>query len=139
MRLDKFRARRAATGRHGTLIPGGRSSDVMAKHPLIPCILAACVAACGQPAPAPVATATPAETGYIARVQALSPGQREGVLFRAIQGSPGGQGCQGIDQVESRPATKAGQPVWRVTCDGGAQWAVMLADDGTALVTGARD
>lgn len=115
--------------------------------PARPASLAACaplaafilLAGCGQPAPAPAPKATaPAETGYIARVQALAPGQRDGVLFRAIQRAPGGQTCQGVTLVEPRAPTKAGQPVWRVTCEGGAQWSVMLSDDGTALVTGAR-
>jgi hypothetical protein len=94
------------------------------------------VAGCGPsstPAPAP----KPKETGYIARVQGLTTGQREGVLFRAIQAG-GGQACQGIKLVESLPPQRPGQPSWRVTCDEGSQWLVSLADDGTALVTGAR-
>jgi hypothetical protein len=97
------------------------------------------LAACGQPATAPTNTAAPAaEHGYIARVQALSPGQRAGVLFRAIEKS-GGKGCQGVAQVEPMPASKTGQPTWRVTCVESSQWIVVLSDDGTALVTGARD
>lgn len=96
----------------------------------------ALLAACGQPAPSPTANAA-AETGYIARVQALSSGQRAGVLLRAITKS-GGEGCQGVTQVETMPTSKAGQPTWRVTCAEGSQWMVVLGDDGTALVTGAR-
>lgn len=97
------------------------------------------LAACGQPAPQQTNTASPApkETGYIARVQALPPGQREGVLFRAIRSS-GGQSCQEIKQVEPLPTPPSGQPAWRVTCLDGGQWRVALTDDGTALVTGAQ-
>lgn len=96
----------------------------------------ALLAGCDKPAPAP--PKPPAETGYIAKVRALTPGQREVMLFGAIQ-KGGGQACQGIDKVESMPATRIGQPVWRVTCSEGSQWSVALGDDGTALVTGARD
>lgn len=93
--------------------------------------LAACEQQPAPPKPAPV------EHGYIARVAALTPREREGVLFRAIQ-SGGGAACQGVKQVENLPKTPQGQPAWRVTCDDGYQWAVALADDGTATVTGAR-
>ena len=97
------------------------------------------LAACGQPAPTTTNTAAPATaSGYIAKVRALSPGQRAGMLFRAIA-KGGGQGCQGVTQVEAMPATRTGQPTWRVTCQEGSQWLVSLSDDGTALVTGARD
>ena len=95
------------------------------------------LAACSQPAPQQAKTPT-GETGYIAKVQALPAGQRAGVLFRAIQKS-GGQGCQGVTQVENMPASGTGQPTWRATCGEGSQWMVALSDDGTALVTGARD
>lgn len=105
---------------------------------LAPLALLALLAACGKPATTDTAPKPAAETGYIAKVQALPPGQREGVLFGAIQ-KGGGQACQGVKQVETMPATKTGQPVWRVTCDEGSQWSIALADDGTALVTGARD
>lgn len=97
----------------------------------------AMLAACGQPAPAPSPT-TAAESGYIARVQALSPGLRDGVLYRAIKGG-GGKPCQGVAQTEVREPAKTGQPIWRVTCTDGSQWLVMLSDDGTATITGARD
>ena len=96
------------------------------------------LAGCGGPAPSTTgnAAATAAESGYIARVQALTPRQREGVLFRAIQNG-GGQACQGVDKVEALAPTK-GRPNWRVTCPGDSQWLVTLSDDGTAIVTGAR-
>lgn len=99
----------------------------------------ALLAACSQPAPTATNTAAAAgEHGYIAKVQALSAGQRAAVLFRAIQKS-GGKNCQGATQVENMPPSNSGQTVWRVTCAEGSQWMVALGDDGTALVTGARD
>ena len=98
-------------------------------------LLAACGAQEGTPAPTNNTAAE--EHGYIARVQALPAGQREGVLFRAIQ-SGGGSACQGVKQVDNLPATPAGQPAWRVTCMDGSLWRVALADNGTAYVTGAR-
>lgn len=91
--------------------------------------------ACGDPAPAPKAAAT--ETGYIARVQALSPREREGVLFRAIQSGGGNRQCFEVTQVEPMPPAKGGEPSWRVTCSGGGQWLVTLGDNGIAQVTGA--
>jgi hypothetical protein len=112
------------------------------------------LAACGQPASTPADTATNAaspavEHGYIAKVQALNPGQRAGVLFRAIE-KGGGKDCQGVAKVDAigtresttrtaagTSASSAGQPTWRVTCSEGSQWTVTLGDDGTALVTGA--
>jgi hypothetical protein len=98
-------------------------------------LLPLALAACGDPAPQ--APPKPKESGYIARVQALTPGQRDGVLFRAIQAG-GGQACQGTKLVEPLSPLRNGQPRWRVTCEEGSQWLVSLADDGTALVTGAR-
>jgi len=104
-----------------------------------PLLGALLLAACGQPAPAPTnSAAATTEHGYIAKVQALSPGERAGVLFRAI-GKSGGTGCQGVTQVETMPPSNSGQPTWRVTCGEGSQWMVALGDDGTALVTGTRD
>ena len=94
-------------------------------------------AGCGR-APDATGNISAAEHGYIAKVQALSPRQRDGVLFRAIQRG-GGAACQNVVQTETMPATRAGQPVWRVTCPDGSQWMVALADDGTAVITGARD
>jgi hypothetical protein len=97
------------------------------------------LAGCGEPAPAPTnkIAAAPKESGYIARVRALPPGQLNGVLFRAIQAS-GGQSCQGVTRVEPGPPVPSGEPVWRVACAEGGQWRVVLQDDGTALVTGAQ-
>lgn len=111
---------------------------------ILPLAMSGLLAACGQPASETANTATTANaaaatpSGYIAKVKALPPGQRDGVLFRAIQ-QGGGDSCQGVQKVEALDATKQGHPNWRVTCPGGAQWIVTLSDDGTALVTGARD
>jgi len=104
---------------------------------LLPFVALLPLAGCGDPAPQP--RATPAETGYIAKVQALSPREREGVLFRAIQSGGGNQKCHEVTQVEAMPPAKGGQPNWRVTCTGGGQWLVALSDNGIAQVTGAAD
>ena len=95
------------------------------------------LAACGQQPSQPdnAAAGPPKESGYIAKVKALPAGQREGVLFRAIQKS-GGQACQGVTEVQDMAPTPAGQPVWRVICVDRTPWRVSLADDGTAFVTG---
>jgi len=115
-----------------TTVACGMIRHLLPLLPLLP------LAACGDPAPAP--RATPAETGYIAKVQALSPREREGVLFRAIQSGGGDNGrCHEVTRVESMPPAKTGQPTWRVTCTGGGQWLVVLGDNGIAQVTGAAD
>lgn len=128
--------RRTAQRKHAALAPPAarRYSGAMIRFPLLAPL--ALLAACHAQAPAPAPS--PSESGYIAKVQALSPGLRDGVLFRAIK-SGGGAPCQGVKQAEVRPPSKAGQPIWRVTCTDGSQWLVMLSDDGTALITGARD
>ena len=94
------------------------------------------LAACGSPAPAPVNTAA-AETGYIAKVRALRPGQRDMVLWRAIT-KGGGAACQGVQKAEPFPDTPDHRAVWRVTCLEGSQWLAALADDGVATITGVR-
>ena len=105
-------------------------------HPFLPLAAAlSLLAACSDEAPRATA-ATPAARGdYVARVRALPEGQRNGVLFRAIRDA--GRDCQGV--TESATAGEADGPAaWLATCEGGGQWLVALADDGTATITDAR-
>jgi len=101
-----------------------------------PLLLILPLAACGsgeQPTAAPASNAA-AEMGYIARVEALPPGQVRGVLFRAIR--DGGSTCPQLTSFE-RAGTDAGKPVWNAVCSDRGRWRIVLADDGTAAVTGA--
>ena len=77
--------------------------------------------------------ASPAQSGYIAKVLALPPRQLNGVLYRAIDDA--GQKCQGIGEA-LRQADKAGKPMWAVRCIDGGAWLITIADDGNASVTG---
>jgi hypothetical protein len=97
----------------------------------------ALLAACGQPSPAPAPTATAAAAnGYAAKVAALAPAQRAGVMMRAIR--DGGQDCQKVVTVV--PAGTGGTPQgWLATCDDQRQWVVAIADDGSATVANAKD
>lgn len=87
----------------------------------------------GERAPAPAAN-TAAESGYIARVEALPEGQVRGVLFRAIR--DGGSVCPQLTSFE-RAGSDQGRPVWNATCSDQGRWRIVLSDDGTAAVTGA--
>lgn len=102
----------------------------------LPLLLLLPLAACGpaeERTTAPVDT-TAAETGYIARVEALPEGQVRGVLFRAIR--DGGQTCPQLTSFE-RAGEVEGRPIWNATCSDQGRWRIVLADDGTAAVTGA--
>ena len=108
----------------------------MKRAVLLPLLLAAC----GSPAPAPAPSRPkpPAEHGYLARVQALSPARRQLVLYRAVLSS-GGDACQDVKQVVPLPASRDGLPTWELECTGnGGQWLVGIRDDGTALVSAVR-
>ncbi len=101
----------------------------------LPLLLLLPLAACGpggERSAAPVNTA--AEAGYIARVEALPEGQLRGVLFRAIR--DGGQTCPQLTRFE-RDGSAEGRPVWNAVCSDQGRWRIVLADDGTAAVTGA--
>lgn len=94
------------------------------------------LAACGQPsAHAPAAPATPDPNGYAAKVAALSPPLRAGVMLRAIRDA--GQQCQQVVASKAAPGTTP--PAWIATCADRRQWVVGIGDDGTASVTAGAD
>ena len=103
-----------------------------------PLLLALPLAGCGSgaaPASAPANTATPADD-YVARMRALAPGQRDGVLLRAIRDA--GRDCQQVVKSQSIDDV-GGAPAWAATCDGGGVWVVALNPGGVATVTAAAD
>lgn len=93
------------------------------------------LSACGQePVQNTTTAAAPAAPDRIqAEVAAMTEGQRNGVLFRAI--SDAGQTCQGI-QTSARQEDRDGQPTWVAKCVGGDSWLVAIGPGGNAKVTG---
>jgi hypothetical protein len=65
------------------------------------------------------------------QVRAMDEGQRNAVLIRAIR--EGGQECQQVERSELM-ATSNNMPVYMVTCEGAAVYAVVIRDDGSAVV-----
>ena len=107
----------------------------MTRVPII-AALALPLAGCG-PASEPVATTnTTTPDDYVARVKALSPGQRDGVLLRAVRDA--GRDCQQVTKSEAIPDVM-GAPAWTATCDNGGIWVVALNPGGVATVTSAKD
>ena len=107
--------------------------------PLRPAMLAAALlplAACGQSGTTATNNITVPENGYTERMAALTEGERNGVLFRAIR--DGGRDCQGVTRSQSIDPVQ-GQPAWVATCDNGGEWLVVLNNDGIATVTNARE
>lgn len=96
--------------------------------------LALPLVACGQGTePAATNTSAPADD-YARRIAALPPGQRDGVLLRAIRDA--NQDCQQVTR--SQPIDPiAGAPAWAATCDGRGTWVVALNPGGVATVTAA--
>ena len=104
---------------------------------VLPLAAAALLAGCGSPTPAPAPTPTAtAATGDTARVAALPPNLRAGVLLRAIRDA--GQDCQQVVDQAQAP-TDAGPPAWVATCQDKHRWVVSIAADGTATVIDAND
>lgn len=95
------------------------------------------LAACGSGAEPPSATNISApEDDYVARIRALSPGQRDGVLLRAVRDA--GRDCQQVTKSDAIPDVM-GAPAWTATCDNGGIWVVAFNPGGVATVTSATD
>jgi hypothetical protein len=65
------------------------------------------------------------------RVAALFEGQRDAVFIRAIRDAR--LVCQRVQG--SVPAGEyRGMPIWRARCQGGGEWIIVVANDGTAQI-----
>lgn len=93
--------------------------------------LALAAAACSggnQNQAAPAANAPAPATNQVAQ---LSEGQRNAVFIRALRDA--GFDCQHVER--SVPAgTVQNLPAWRATCQGGGEWTIVVAPDGTAEI-----
>lgn len=105
------------------------------KSALFPILCAASLAACDNSAPAAANTGA-ADTNVIDQVAALPEGQRDAMLLRAIRDA--GQSCQGVTE-SVRAGEGRGGLAWLATCTDQSQWVIVLARNGTATVTNARD
>ena len=99
--------------------------------------LALPLASCGAEADQPAGSAaTPPLDETAQRVRALPPGQRDGVLLRAIRDA--GQDCQQVTQSEAIDDV-AGAPAYAATCDNRGLWVVAFNPGGIATVTKATN
>lgn len=98
-------------------------------------ILAISAAACsgGQ---APNATTANVTEPAGNQVAALSQGQRDAVFIRAIRDAR--LECQHV-QGSVRVGDYRGLPVWRARCQGGGEWLIVVANDGTAQILDAAE
>lgn len=95
-------------------------------------MFALATAACGggqnQAASANAGTAAEPVTNQVA---GLSDAQRNAVFIRALRDA--GLDCQHVER--SVPAgTIQNMPAWRATCQGGGEWTIVIAADGTAQI-----
>jgi hypothetical protein len=94
--------------------------------------VALATAACGggqnQAATANAGNAAEPVTNQVA---GLSDAQRNGVFIRALRDA--GFDCQHVER--SVPAgTVQNMPAWRATCQGGGEWTILVAADGSAQI-----
>jgi hypothetical protein len=94
------------------------------------------LAGCGSSTEPAVANNTAMADDSVARVRALSPGQRDGVLLRAVRDA--GRDCQQVIKSDAIPDV-GDAPAWTATCDDGGVWVVAFNPGGVATVTNARD
>lgn len=93
--------------------------------------LALSTAACGGANQASNGTAANAAEPVGNQVAALSEGQRDAVFIRAIRDAR--LECQRV-QGSARVGDYRGMPVWRARCQGGGEWIIVVANDGTAQI-----
>lgn len=94
-------------------------------------ILALSAAACSRGSQAPNASAANVAEPAGNQVAALSEGQRDAVFIRAIRDAR--LECQRV-QGSTRAGEYRGMPVWRARCQGGGEWIIVIANDGTAQI-----
>ena len=94
-------------------------------------VLAMFVTACGGNGRAPDNAAANAAQPVGNQVAALSEGQRDAVFIRAIRDAR--LECQRV-QGSARIGDYRGMPVWRARCQGGGEWIIVVANDGTAQI-----
>lgn len=99
-------------------------------------ILAMSAAACSGGGQAPNATTANAAEPAGNQVAALSQGQRDAVFIRAIRDAR--LECQHV-QGSVRVGDYRGLPVWRARCQGGGEWLIVVANDGTAQILDAAE
>lgn len=93
--------------------------------------LALSTAACGGGTQASNGTAANAAEPVGNQVAALFEGQRDAVFIRAIRDAR--LECQRV-QGSARVGDYRGMPVWRARCQGGGEWIIVVANDGTAQI-----
>jgi hypothetical protein len=93
--------------------------------------LALSATACGGVNRASNGTAANAVEPVGNQVAMLSEGQRDAVFIRAIRDAR--LECQRV-QGSLRAGEYRGMPVWRARCQGGGEWIIVVANDGTAQI-----
>lgn len=96
-------------------------------------VLAALLGSCGETAEVgePARPIEAAEGDGKARIDALSDGQRNAVLLRAVRDA--GHDCQGVVG-SAYGGVEFGMPSWVARCSDGRDWLVMIGKGGRALV-----
>ena len=92
------------------------------------------LAACDSRGKSPASDARPIridDGGIPARIEALTEGQRDAVLLRAVRDA--GHACQGVVG-SAYNGIHFDMPSWAARCTDGADWLIMLRRDGSALV-----
>lgn len=101
--------------------------------------LAALIGGCQRQdeATEPVANGS-AETGisYQQQLRAMPVGLRNVAFIRAIRDA--GLECQHVDQSAAAPDHR-GMPVWNVRCQGGANWTIVVGENGIAQILNANE
>lgn len=98
-------------------------------RPVLLCLILA-LAACDAADP-PAATNAAAANPYADRIAALTPGQRNGVLIRAIRDAD--RQCQQVT-ASTAAGLVEGKPAWTATCDDRTPFLVAFGPDGIATV-----